>query len=94
MSSSKLPQDRTSYDEDAFHHVTNSIEGYLTAQQVIEIFDKRRASESEWTEQKIATDYKISQEDATNLIKYFGSYRVMGTLEKRTPEMKLHPFHR
>jgi hypothetical protein len=93
--SSKLPQDRTSYDKDSFDQITSSTEGYLTAQEVLEIFSKRATdSAGEWTEQRIAKDYKISPEDAVNLVKYFGSYRVMGALEKRQPEMKLHPLHR
>ena len=74
--------------------VSNSTEGYLTAQQVLEIFDKRRTNEQEWTDKRISTDYKISLEDATNLIKYFGSYRVVGKLDKGHPKMELHPLHR
>ena len=92
--SSKLPQDRTAYDEDTFDQNTTSTEGYVTAQEVLEIFTKRATNASEWTEQKIATEYKISPEDAKNLVKYFGSYRVVGALEKAAPEMKLHPLHR
>ena len=88
-----MPQDRTSYDEDSLH-LANSTEGYLTAQQVLEIFDKRAASDSEWTEEKIAMDYRIAHDDAVNLVKYFGSYRVVGKLEKEKPELKFHPLHR
>ena len=89
-----MPQDRTNYDNDDLFDVSSTSEGYLTAQQVLEIFDKRSANESEWTEDKIAATYKISREDATNLLKYFGSYRVVGKLDKGDPDMKLHPLHR
>ena len=94
MSTSKLPQDRTSSDSDDLYNVNSTTEGYLTAHQVLDIFDKRSASESEWTAEKIASTYKISLDDTTNLLKYYSSYRVAGKLDKRDPDMKLHPLHR
>lgn len=68
--------------------------GHLTVPQVIEIFDRRKASKEAWPASKVASNYKLAPEDAENLLQYFSNYRIT-TIQKPdlTPEMKFHNFH-
>lgn len=69
-------------------------EGYLTVQQVNEIFDRRKANEGVWSAAKVAGSYKLSLEDAEHLLKHFNNFRVVTSNKNDlSPEMKFHNFH-
>ena len=88
----KLPKDRSvKYDDDFI--IEKSSEGYLTVQQLLEIFTKRRESPSEWNSETIAKQYKIEQNDAENLLKYFNNYKVLVSRKPDTP-LQYHLLHR
>ena len=77
--------------EDSFV-VSQAPEGYLTFQQVMEVFNKRRTGEC--TTDQLATEYKMDNNELENLFKYFSSYRVIGKMDSNAPPMKLHPLIR
>ena len=89
-----LPQDRRANYDDIYHVGTSSSEGYLTAQQVLEIFDKRGENPNEWTVENVAQQYKIDSRDAENLLKNFNNYRVVKSAKKPDDPLGYHPLHR
>lgn len=91
-SSSKLPQERSSSYKDSYT-INKASSGYLTLQQLAEIFEHQRASPEEWPASKVASSYNIELNDAENLLKYFTSYRVVATFKDPRPEMKFHNLH-
>lgn len=89
---SKLPQERRGADRDNFD-ITVASDGYLSVKQMMEIFERRRRSEDEWTPSKVATTFKIDEKAAENLLKYFNTYKTVATYKRPKPNMKFHNLH-
>ena len=69
-------------------------EGHLTVPQVMEIFDRRKANEGEWSAAKVASSYKLDPKDVENLLRYFNNYQIKVIPKPDlTPEMKFHNLH-
>ncbi len=88
----KLPQERRGIDRDSFDIAVAS-EGYLSVKQVMEIFERRNRSEDEWTPSKVAATFKIDQEAAENLLKYFNTYKIVAKYKRPKPNMDFHNLH-
>ena len=88
----KLPQERGALDRDSFDIAVASA-GHLSVKQVMEIFEHRKRSEEEWTASKVATSFKIDEEAAENLLKYFNTYRVVAKYKQPKPKMQFHNLH-
>lgn len=86
-----LPQDRSAKYEDEYLTARAS-PGYLTVQQVFEIFDKRKEKMSGWTAETVANHYEVDLQDVENLLKFYNSYRVVKSGESETA-LKFHLLH-
>ena len=59
-------------------------EGGISSDDLLQIFYSRRSGGDvlKWTPEKIASDYKISQTDAENLLRYFNNFIVSGKISE------------
>ena len=86
--SQTLPQDRSYMDEDPLDMTVTVKEGRLTVYQLREMFDRARADPNKWNTATVAAEYKISETDAENLLKYFGNFNVVA--KRDDPKLDLH----
>lgn len=59
----------------------------MTADELLLMFYERRDNELKWTAEKVAADYKLSQNDAENLLRYFNNFVIV----KKLPPPKTSP---
>ena len=64
-------------------------EGYVTYQQVLEIIQKSKSSKDLSTD-TLASEYKLDKEDLESLLKYYGTFRVIGKTGSGAPPMEYH----
>ena len=73
--------------------VTKSKDGYLTVEQLSELFERVRDNPELYTTERVAAEYKLSVTDAENLLKYFGGFKVVATYDQSQQGLKFHPLH-
>lgn len=54
--------------------------GYVTVEQVVGIFEKRRMNK-EYTIEEIMRDFNLTKEDATNLTNFFTNFQIVANLQ-------------
>ena len=75
-------------DEDSYP-VGGVPEGYVSYQQVLEIIHKSKKPE-DFSTDALSSEYKLDKMDLESLLKYYGSFRVIGKGESMAPPMEFH----
>ena len=59
----------------------------MTSDELLMMFYERRGNELQWTPEKVSVEYKVSLNDAENLLRYFNNFVIV----KKLPPPKSSP---
>lgn len=79
LQSETTPRDMKPQQQQGVSQVDRSSSG-MTADELLLMFYERRNNELAWTAERVATDYKLSLNDAENLLRYFNNFVIVQKL--------------
>lgn len=79
LQSETTPRDMKPQQQQGVSQVDRSSSG-MTADELLLMFYERRNNELAWTAERVATDYKLSLNDAKNLLRYFNNFVIVQKL--------------